>query len=134
MPEFEREGDVSVTRFTDPSCTVCGAVGLGNQRHKHERPGWKPRYDDFEGALEGYETEDEMNDKPKIQVPPRTAREINHAAHELERAAALLRSASDIIRPYSARMQFKAADLVEQATRLREQVLELGGDLEVVDG
>jgi hypothetical protein len=40
-------------------CAVCGAARPGERPHKHELPGWKPRYDDFEGALEGYEMEAE---------------------------------------------------------------------------
>lgn len=38
------------------SCRVCGALLAVNHRHRHEVRGWRMRYDDLEGALEGYET------------------------------------------------------------------------------
>lgn len=38
------------------ACCVCGAHLNDDHVHRHEDPGWKPAYDDFEGALEGYET------------------------------------------------------------------------------
>lgn len=38
------------------ACRVCGAHLNDDQLHWHETPGWKPDYDDFEGALKGYET------------------------------------------------------------------------------
>lgn len=47
------------------SCRVCGAATARDQRHKHEVRGWKPKYDDFEGALEGYECTAEPTDKEK---------------------------------------------------------------------
>lgn len=43
--------------LVDPACKKCGGALQMGYRHKHERPGWTPRYDDFEGALEGYESE-----------------------------------------------------------------------------
>lgn len=37
-------------------CVVCGAHLGAGQMHRHEDPDWRPLYDDFEGALEGYGT------------------------------------------------------------------------------
>lgn len=36
-------------------CGECGAVMRRDKRHKHEESGWRPRFEDLEGSLEGYE-------------------------------------------------------------------------------
>lgn len=38
-------------------CSKCGGWYAPGFRHKHENPEWEPPYDDFEGVMEGYETE-----------------------------------------------------------------------------
>lgn len=35
---------------------MCGAVTGDDMCHKHEIKNWQPQFNDFEGALEGYET------------------------------------------------------------------------------
>lgn len=53
----KRSSSVSRGDDHDLRCSVCGAALSMGYRHKHENRAWKPRYDDFEGALEGYESE-----------------------------------------------------------------------------
>jgi hypothetical protein len=51
-------------------CKVCGAHLNSENRHRHEDADWRPKYDDLEGALEGYETVPAMPRWPADHVRP----------------------------------------------------------------